>query len=477
VTVEGEARPAGRQRLHTLLVFAVALLARAAVVAWAWGEIPPIADGTYYDILGRRIAEGSGYTWLWPDGVVTFAAHYPVGYPALVALSYLVFGPDPSSAMIANALVGALGAGALHRALLGATSPRAALALALLGFALHPALLSYTPALMTEGVSASFVAAALAATRALGAGSRRARWLGVLCLGVVVGLGALVRPQLLVLAPALAAVAAWARERSPVPEAPRVRRWGKVVVVAALALLAALAVIAPWTARNCDKMGRCALVSLNGGWNLLIGTNPRAGGTWAPVEVPAACTEVFDEAEKDACLGREGVSAIRRDPATWLALAPKKLAATFNHVGAGPWYLHDANPVRFSERARTAAALLEELAQRLLYAAALGAIVLGLTRARLSSPRGRWGAVGAAALVGLAAPGWITVLVASALALLGGFSARERGAPLLAAGVVLGATAATHVVFFGAGRYSLVIIPALVLATATARGPWARQGF
>ena len=83
---------------HTVWVVALALAARGLVVGWAWGEVPPIADGTYYDILGRRIAEGQGYTWLWPDGAVTYAAHYPVGYPAIVALSYLVFGASPSSA-------------------------------------------------------------------------------------------------------------------------------------------------------------------------------------------------------------------------------------------------------------------------------------------------------------------------------------------------------------------------------------------
>ena len=57
------------------------------VVAWASGRVSrPSEDGHYYDVLARRLASGDGYTWLWPDGAVTYAAHYPVGYPALLAL-------------------------------------------------------------------------------------------------------------------------------------------------------------------------------------------------------------------------------------------------------------------------------------------------------------------------------------------------------------------------------------------------------
>ena len=87
-----------------LIVAAVGLAVRLAVVAWAAGTIPAAADGTYYDTFAARLAEGHGYTWLWPDGAVTYAAHYPVGYPAMVALGYAVFGAKPVVAMVLNAL-------------------------------------------------------------------------------------------------------------------------------------------------------------------------------------------------------------------------------------------------------------------------------------------------------------------------------------------------------------------------------------
>ena len=76
----------------TWAVLAAALAARLGVVLWAHARFPAAGDGFYYDTVARRIAQGDGYTWLWPDGAVTYAAHYPVGYPALLGAAYALFG-------------------------------------------------------------------------------------------------------------------------------------------------------------------------------------------------------------------------------------------------------------------------------------------------------------------------------------------------------------------------------------------------
>ena len=60
-----------------IVVLATALVSRLAVVAWAGSAIGPTADGTYYEKVARRVAEGYGYTWQWPDGVVTYVPHSP----------------------------------------------------------------------------------------------------------------------------------------------------------------------------------------------------------------------------------------------------------------------------------------------------------------------------------------------------------------------------------------------------------------
>src|SRR4029079_4512492 len=134
-----EAANMSHARRDAWLVFGVALLARLSIVALAPGRFPPAGDGFYYDSIARRIAHGEGYTWLWPDGVVTYAAHYPVGYPALIGGAYALFGAHPGVAMAANALVGALAAVAVHRLAARAVNPGPALAAGLL-VALHPGL-------------------------------------------------------------------------------------------------------------------------------------------------------------------------------------------------------------------------------------------------------------------------------------------------------------------------------------------------
>ncbi len=423
-----------------VVVGAIALAARLAVVAWAASRIPPTADGTYYHVLARRIAEGQGYTWLWPDGAVTYAAHYPVGYPALIALPYALFGAKPVLAMIVNALLGALSALAVHDLLASATSRRLALAGGI-AMALHPALVPYTAAIMTEGVTASLlVVAAALAERARTSRSRG--W--IVGAGLVMGLATLVRPQSLVLAPVLGFLAVPAETRL-------VRRLSFAAGVTALAL----AVCAPWTARNCTKMERCALVSVNGGWNLAIGTQTTDGG-WAPIDVPEACKTVFQEAAKDSCFGSEAVRAIRAHPGAWLARAPKKLRATFDYLGAAPWYLHTASAEHFPYRAKVVLGTVETIAVRLLLAAALVAAIRAPGRGRLA--RRIVGGLGLLACV--VVPGWLAY-VACAIAVLSSGLRELLRAPILVplAAIGIASTAAIHAAFFGSGRYGLVVLP------------------
>jgi 4-amino-4-deoxy-L-arabinose transferase-like glycosyltransferase len=413
------------------LVALVALAVRLAVVAWAAGAIPPTADGAYYDVVARRIAQGQGYTWLWPDGAVTYAAHYPVGYPALVGLGYALFGARPVVAMILNALVGTAGAVAAHDLLRRATAERVAL-WGGVAVALHPALVPYTAALMTEGVTASLlvVAAALAARRRLAS-----------C-ALVLGAATLVRPQSILLAPLFGLLV------------PSVSARARVLFAAAL-LGATLLVCAPWTVRNCYRMNRCALVSVNGGWNLAIGTQT-TDGAWRELDVPDACKTVWEEAAKDDCFGRDAARAIAASPGAWLARVPSKLSATFDYFGAGPWYLHAANAGAFPTTAKLALAGLEVAACRLSLAGALVAV------ARWRGPRKgtRWvlAAVGLVACVAPpAAVGYLALAVA--ILALGARALAKAPAILGATAAVIAATAATHAVFFGAGRYGLVVVP------------------
>jgi hypothetical protein len=451
--VTASARPfeprAGLREAAWLFLLALAL--RLVVVAFAAARFPPADDGSFYHVVAARIASGHGYTWAWPDGAVTYAAHYPVGYPALLGVAYALFGAKPASGMLLNAVIGALLVVGVHSAALRLTSLGRA-RLAALAVALHPTFVLYTAALMTEAAAAALIVVLASFAlwiRARGGGGALRAILGAGCALLV-----LVRPQLLPLVPVLGAVAI------TVPEGAHLAHEWRQRARAALQVLAvALACCLPWTLRNCQKMDGCVFVSANGGWNLLIGTLPEGKGSFAPIagpSVPTECRNEFGEAGKDRCFGRAGARRIREDPLAWLALAPQKLGQMFDHGAIASSYLQTSNSSLVSDRVRTAIATVETLYSRLLL---LGAC-LGLLRLA----RG-WGG---RALALVAAAFTLTPWGAAAeLALLGSLGSARPGPgrrPLaLVALALLGLCVLTHIVFFGAPRYALVWSPWLAL--------------
>ncbi|WP_433928012.1 hypothetical protein AB3662_32785 [Sorangium cellulosum] len=480
--------PAAARRRDAAAIFALALAARVAVVVWAAGRFPPTADGTYYHRIAERIAAGLGYTWLWPDGVVTYAAHYPVGYPGAIGALYALLGAHAAVAMLLNAVLGALAALAVHR-LASRAAPRSRVVPALAGalVAVHPGLVAYAPALMTEGVTGSLVACA--AWASAWARDRRPALAPFAVIGLLVGAATLVRPQALLLAPVFAGLALSGTAPGGTPRAAGslAARAAQRAAPVLLTVIVALLVCAPWTARNCARMNQCALVSVNGGWNLLIGADPASTGAWAPIQVPDACREVFDEAGKDACFGREARRYIAEHPGAWLGLVPRKLAATFDYCGAAGWYLHDSNPAAFNEADKIALGAVETVFERAVLLLALAWAARGPARApgalhgRARGPSPAQRALGLARLALLAlgivaalhVHAWVGYMALLGLALLHG-RALLRGPVLAGAAIaVLAATAATHAVFFGAGRYALVAFPLLTGLAALAA---ARQG-
>jgi 4-amino-4-deoxy-L-arabinose transferase-like glycosyltransferase len=436
---------AARRQLAWL--FGLALGLRLLVVAFARDRFPPADDGSFYHAVAIRIAQGAGYTWAWPDGVVTHAAHYPVGYPALLGASYALLGARPLSAMLVNALFGALLVVGIHACALRFGSLRRA-RLAALAVTLHPTLILYTAAVMTEAVAASVLV--LLASFALFLRDTARGWRWRLLLGLFGALLVLIRPQLLPMLPLLGAVSV------AVPSEVSGRgAWLRRLSGAAQVLLVTLACCAPWTLRNCAKMDGCVFVSANGGWNLLIGTLPEGRGSFAPIagaSVPPACREVFGEAGKDRCFGHAGAERIRSAPAAWLGLAPQKLGQLFNHNAVASSYLSTSNPSLVSDSVRVAISTVETLYSRLLL---LGACI-GVLRVA-SGWLGRGCSLFAAAFT-LSPWGYV-----AQLSLLGALLA-ERPEPgrrpfVFLAASLLAMCVVTHIVFFGAPRYALIWSP------------------
>jgi 4-amino-4-deoxy-L-arabinose transferase-like glycosyltransferase len=445
----------------SLVVFSIALLARGCV-AWAsLGRAAPAMDGTFYDIVARRIALGQGYTWQWPDGVVTYAAHYPVGYPALLGGAYALFGPHLIVAFFLNAVVGALSALCAYQLAdslatnLSSKRRRRVSWIAGLLVAFLPTLAGYTPALMTEGlVTFLILASALGVAQGPEVKALDLRFgFRAVAIGCGLGLATLVRPQSLLFGPVLG----WIMGRR--------LSLGRRLGVVALVSIPMVAFVSPWTFRNCARMDRCVFVSANGGWNLLIGTFPEGEGGWAAVEgarVPPECREVYAEVEKDRCFGAAGRAKIREAPLAWLGLAPKKLRVTFDYTGAAAEYLSRAGAL--SESGRLELGAIEIISQRLLFLLALVAVVRA-GRARFGSfsatDSGRpvWTGVGTllagAGYLGLGAAYGHLGLWLATRATVGPRAPR----PLVLLFASLGLTALVHVVFFGAGRYTLPFLP------------------
>lgn len=500
----GRADARTRDLVFAFALFAVAFLLRFAAAQWLAGE--PVWDGHYYDFGARRIAEGHGYS---DDRIVGDRVewhpwcHYPVGYSAWLAAFYWLFGPHTSSAHIANALTGALSAVVVFLLAREALPPaRARLAGVLT--AIHPGLVLYGALVMGEVLSALSVMTAFWVT-IRGARAWQARCstgtsrllrsvspgtFGAAAGGVVLGLGALVRPQALLCAPFLALVV------------PRGGSWQRTLLVRGKAAIVACAMcflpILPWTARNCRVMDGCALVSTNAGWNLAIGAFPRATGRFETLRSSDGCREVTGQVQQDRCWLKYGLEHIRRAPGRWLGLIPAKLSNTFDHESFAVEYLREARPEAWPEPRRVAwRSVLTAIHRMLIVAAPLAFVSLvSPRRARAPEPlnvpapprfaRQRARAVQGALLVLVAIAAylaasastptfWPIVILACVLAWLP-LPGRPATPPALLLPIALVATTAlTHAVFFGDDRYHVVVTPALCLLAAAGLRPMPRN--
>jgi 4-amino-4-deoxy-L-arabinose transferase-like glycosyltransferase len=458
--VNERANRAQRGDLAFVLALALVAFLPRLYVAIAWSK-EPVWDGHYYHFGAERIAAGLGYSEdVWVHGQLTWRpwVHYPVGYSALLGAVYKLFGSSLLVAPLLNAVCGALLAVAsyrLARHFVSGTRARVAGALV----ALHPGLIAYSALVMTE-----VVAALLSVLIGLCLLQYRGRVQALLVSGLLLGVSVLVRPSSLLLVLLV-----------PFTQPGGVLRGLRNF---ALVSLVTLGVVLPWTLRNCQRFDGCALVSTNGGWNLAIGAISETG-RFQTLRASDGCAVVTGQVQQDRCWAEVGERRILADPMRFLRLVPKKLAETFNHESFAFEYLHEADPVSWTEARRVAGRELASGFHRLLMvAAAFG--VLGFPRFDRKDKLG----AGLQAFLGLCA----VVLAVRA------FSADDHpfhwlslfipvvglmplpGRPRLGpAGVyVVGfvtSVVVTHALFFGEDRYHMVVTPLLCVLAAAALRP------
>ena len=453
------------ETLFGFALFFAALLPRLFVALHWAGE--PVWDGHYYDFGARRIAAGLGYSDdRWENGIIAWHpwCHYPVGYSAALGAVYRVFGSDLRVAAVFDASVSAALCVMTWLLARNALSPARA-KLAGVITAIHPGLVLYAALVMTEPLSALLTLTAFwIATR------RRESMPGFVIGALVLGVGALVRPQALLCAPFFALVA------MPAPLA----KYGKMArpVAAALACALALVPVLPWTARNCERMDSCALVSTNGGWNLAIGAFPRATGRFETLRASDGCRVVTGQVQQDRCWFAYGLDQIREHPWHWISLVPAKLGYTFDHESFEVEYLHEARPAAWPEARRAAWRDGVTTVHRFLV---LAAALAGIAYARRRK-KNEIVAQGAALLVVLAlaglavsgdAPHFYPLVLAGAILPWLPLPGRAPLPDALALGLALvGTTIVTHAVFFGEDRYHVVLTPIFcIMAAAAFRKP------
>ena len=478
--------PAGETRRDIGFTLFVALLALSPrlYVAIAWPR-EPVWDGHYYDFGAKRIAEGFGYSDDISVGAQTVWhpwCHYPVGYSAFLGAIYTVFGSGPHVATIANALVGALLVAVVHRLALYATPSVVRARLAALLVALSPGLIVYSALLMTEPLAAfGILSSAWLFVRGMGVSptstsaepsrriALRGTYLATLASGAALGFTTLVRPQSLSCVPAFALLAL-AYEPSP-RWAIRVR---SAVLRAAGVGAVALAVVAPWTIRNCRVMDGCALVSTNTGWNLAIGAFPRATGRFETLRAGDGCPIVTGQVKQDRCWMNLGIHHILANPRRWIGLMPAKLSYTFDHESFPMGYLGEADPAAWPAALQARGREFLSTVHRVM----LGLASLSVVSWPFVRRMGRYArlvqcallatvlALTLRALVSDHHPAWPLALFIPVVAFSPLPGAPRRGGVIAYLCFTVASVVAAHAVFFGEDRYHMVVAPVFCILAA-----------
>lgn len=221
-----------------------------------WAAAQPILDGWYYYEWAHALAQGTAGPLAGHPGHPGSAFYLAPLYPIVFSLFLRVAGLDLGLILLyyAQTLLTVCSAGVLALAVRRWVGDHAALAAAALLLSYHP-LLFFSVRPIGETVAITLLALALWA-----ASGKSVSSLGVA--GVLVGMAALARPNLL-LVPILWAIAALVG-----------RKWTHAAALA----LGLAAVVLPVTARNVLVSGHPVPISSNGGLTLYHGNGPDARG-------------------------------------------------------------------------------------------------------------------------------------------------------------------------------------------------------
>jgi 4-amino-4-deoxy-L-arabinose transferase-like glycosyltransferase len=291
-------------------VIAVALLVRLVIVLVAPHRIL-WPDGREFEAIARNLIEHGTY------GLQTLR---PPGYPTVIAGVYRVFGPDLFALRLVEVVIGTATVGmmgAIGAMLFGLWAGLITMAM----IAVQP-VIAYLPATQfSENVLLFVLVPGLGATYLAARGNGLWRWA---LAGALLGLAALVRPNVLLLLPGLAVgFALWLhRER---------RAWFPGVVACGVAFALTLT---PWIVRNHEVHHRWYFVATGGGRQFWFGNNAATSGESNTLTLPDTTMQhemnsMPDDAARERYLYKLGMIFLREHPVRAAQLYGIKLGNLF----------------------------------------------------------------------------------------------------------------------------------------------------
>jgi hypothetical protein len=353
------------------LALAARLLAAAVIVGFALRlagvlafEVKQTSDLGWYLQRAMELVDSGQYA---ENGIPT--AFWPVGYPAFLAALFLVFGSDPMVGQIANAVL-SVGCIALLYwfCLQRFPDPRVAGIAAVL-LAVYPNNVAYSVGLYSEPLFTFLLLLAIVLLRPCSG------LVQLTLAGAVLGLATLVKAQTQLLGPILIVLlltSSW--------------HWSSLrrALLRSLPAIAAMSlVIAPWTLRNAQVMGKPVIVSTNGGMSLLYGNNPsmKVGMKESFAEddplLKAAGFSVADQVAADARAKGLAWAWIRENPGQFIALMPWKAWRLWAYDGEAEW-VFQAGYTRYQEQRLAFRAV--RMANQAFYVVVLLAGLFGMLR-------------------------------------------------------------------------------------------------
>lgn len=306
------------------LCFMAFLVLRLSLMLFV--PVSPSSDFLWYHARAIDLIEGRGFS---EGGVPT--AYWPVGWPAMAALLYSIFGADIAVLQAANLAFSAATFFlilALGREIFQSPLPSR---IGVFLITIYPSNIAYVSLTATE----TFYTFLLLLGTWLFICKRKL--ISTILCGLVFGYATLTKPQTLFMPVILVGISFLFESGQ--------RFKPKTVIRGIVVGLAMAVVIAPWMYRNYLVFGEPVFVSTNSGWAFYVGNNPSIMATKGfPTddgpEVKALWNETFSVAnqlQSSHAARAAALKWIKENPVTFLQLMPIKAFSLWSVDGEAEW--------------------------------------------------------------------------------------------------------------------------------------------